>query len=130
MHNKERTMLTIRDLKRLDLVFRCTSESCDCEKYDAEIDPANFAETGVPICENGLDMEIQYATLAPVHDIKAMGIQHTYGFKPKDGSMKDHAGMAAHEDLTAHGAIDDLIKEHPVYDESVCVPDFLVDEAE
>jgi hypothetical protein len=123
-------MMKISDTTRLDFIFKCTDESCDCDKdFEYKVEPNQLALDGTPICENGYETELQHANLAPIRDVKAKGVHHLYAFEVNDDDMASEAGEAVYEDMTnEHNAVAGFIQIHAIYDESERnVPDFLTE---
>jgi len=48
---------TVISDNKVQAIWRCTDEDCECDKYDCIIEPDWYQHNGTPICECGRDMD-------------------------------------------------------------------------
>jgi hypothetical protein len=42
---------------KVDIVWECTDEDCECDRFNTSVPVQDIPYIGVPICPEGLDME-------------------------------------------------------------------------
>jgi hypothetical protein len=56
------------------IIWRCTDEDCDCNKYDCIIDPSWHEDNGTPVCQVGQDMKYVRTEVADCNPIESQDV--------------------------------------------------------